>query len=99
MFRDRGFRGDLIKQFASVEVGFHSALTQAGFTAGFQVAFPLFPGKILRGKKVELRTTEEYRWEYTYNNEAAVARQYRLGTPRLADQLRQYNSFYIRSFR
>ncbi|HSI76993.1 MAG TPA: YjbH domain-containing protein [Lunatimonas sp.] len=99
LFRDRGVRGDLIKQFAAVEVGFHSALTQAGFTAGFQVAFPLFPGKILRGKKVELRTTEEFRWEYTYNNEATVARQYRLGIPRLADQLRQYNSLFIRSFK
>ena len=95
LFRDRGVRGDLIKQFATVEVGFHAALTQAGTTAGFQIAFPLFPGKILRGKKVELRTTEEFRWEYTYNNEAVVARQYRLGTPRLADQLRQYNSMFV----
>lgn len=99
LFRDRGVRGDLIKQFAAVEVGFHAGMTEAGTTAGFQLAFSLFPGKILRGKKVELRTTEEFRWEYTYNNEAAVARRYRLGTPRLADQLRQYNSLFIRTFR
>jgi hypothetical protein len=97
LFRDRGVRGDLIKQFGTLEVGFHAALTRAGTSAGFQVAFPLFPGKILRGKNVELRTTEEFRWEYTYNNEAAVARRYRLGTPRLADQLRQYNSLFIGS--
>ena len=95
LFSDRGVRADLIKQFPSIEVGFHAALTQAGTTAGFQVAFPLFPGKILRGKKVEVRTTEEFRWEYTYNNEAVVARQYRLGTPRLADQLRQYNGRFV----
>ncbi len=98
LFRDCGVRGDLIKQFGTVEVGFHAALTQSGSTAGFQVAFPLFPGKVLRGKKVELRTTEEFRWEYTYNNEDVVARKYRLGTPRLVDQLRQYNSLFIQSF-
>lgn len=95
LFADRGVRGDLIKQFAALEVGFHAAFTQAGMTAGFQVAFPLFPGKILRSKKLELRTTEEFRWEYTYNNEALVARKYWLGTPRLADQLRQYNSMFV----
>lgn len=96
LYQDKGARVDLIKQFAAAELGLFAARTDIGTTGGFQFAFSLFPGKILRGKKLELRTTEEFRWEYTYNNEDPVAQQFRTGIPRLADALRNYNEAWIK---
>jgi hypothetical protein len=89
--RDRGIRVDAIRQYGVVDIGFFAAKTQGGVNGGFQFAFPLFPGKLLRGKKVELRTTEEFRWEYGYNNEDVVGRNFRFGYPKLADWSRQYH--------
>ena len=96
LYQDKGARIDLIKQFSAAEIGLFAAHTDIGTTGGFQFAFSLWPGKILRGKKLELRTTEEFRWEYTYNNEEPVARQFRIGMPRLADMLRNYNEAWIK---
>ncbi|SDR77862.1 YjbH domain-containing protein [Christiangramia echinicola] len=96
LYQDKGMRLDLIKQFAAAELGLFAARTDIGTTGGFQFAFSLFPGKILRGKKNEVRTTEEFRWEYTYNNEDPVAQQFRIGMPRLADLLRNYNEAWIK---
>lgn len=96
LYKDKGVRIDLIKQFEAAEIGLFAARTGIGTSGGFQFAFSLFPGKILRGKKLELRTTEEFRWEYTYNNEDPVARQFRIGMPRLADMLRNYNEAWIK---
>lgn len=92
LFEDKGIRTDLIKQYGAVDFGLFVSASEIGSTVGFQFAFSLFPGKIYRGKNLELRTTEEFRWEYSYNNEDPVARKYRLGMPRLSDMLRQYNS-------
>ncbi|UJP64446.1 YjbH domain-containing protein [Mongoliitalea daihaiensis] len=87
---DRGVRMDLIRQYGSWDVGFFATATEFGNSAGFQLAFPLWPGKLLRSRRLELRTTEEFRWEYSINAEAPVGRRYRTGTPRLDDLLRQY---------
>ena len=94
LFEDKGARAEVIRQFGAVDVGLYLSRTEIGSTAGFQFAFPLFPGKIFRTNKVEVRTTEEFRWEYSYSNRP-VARKYRLGTPRLSDQLRQYNFLFL----
>ena len=96
LFKDRGARAEVIRQFGGVDVGLYVSRTEIGSTAGFQFAFPLFPGKVFRTNKVELRTTEEFRWEYSYSNRP-VARKYRLGIPRLSDQLRQYNFLFIQN--
>jgi hypothetical protein len=95
-FGDRGFRFDAIRQYSSIEFGAFASKTVAGVTAGFQVAFPLFPGSLVRGRRVELRTTDEFRWEYSYDNELPIARRFRLNSPRLSDQLRQYHSSHMR---
>ncbi|NJY64074.1 YjbH domain-containing protein [Salinimicrobium sp. CDJ15-81-2] len=97
LFEDVGARVDLIRQFGTVDLGLHVSATDAGVTGGFQFAFSLWPGTIVRTKKLELRTTEEFRWEYSYNNEEPVARRYRLGVPRLDDMLRQYNEGFVQS--
>ena len=94
--QDRGVRFDVIRQYGAIDIGFFAAKTEAGFNGGFQFAFPLFPGKILRTQKLELRTTEEFRWEYGYNNEDIVARNFRFGYPKLADWSRQYHKVMMR---
>jgi len=99
LYKDKGVRLDLIKQFAAAEIGLFVAATDIGTTAGFQFAFALFPGKIYRNRKVELRTTEEFRWEYTYNNVDPVAQTFRIGMPRLSNILRQYNQNYLNSLK
>ncbi|PRY88561.1 YjbH domain-containing protein [Mongoliibacter ruber] len=99
LFNDKGLRGDLIKQYGNIDIGLYGAMTENGLNVGFQFAFPLFPGKILRNRNFELRSTEEFRWEYGYNNVDIVARKFRLGTPRLQDVLRQYHPKFIRSQR
>ena len=86
---------DFIRQYGAVDIGFFAAQTKAGFNGGFQFAIPLFPGKLLRTQKVELRTTEEFRWEYGYNNEEIVGRNFRSGFPRLSDMSRQYHKAVI----
>ncbi|MDT0650324.1 YjbH domain-containing protein [Autumnicola edwardsiae] len=97
IFEDKGFRVDLIRQFGTVDLGLYAANTNVGTTAGFQFAFSLFPGSIYRSQNLELRTTEAFRWEYSYNNEEPVAKSYRLGIPRLSNILRQYNARFIKS--
>lgn len=93
--RDRGVRGDLIRQYGGVDIGLFAAKTINGTSGGFQFAFPLFPGKIARGRRWELRTTEEFRWEYNYSHAAPIGRTFRIGMPKLSDQLRQFNSNFI----
>ncbi|MBD8490052.1 YjbH domain-containing protein [Echinicola sp. CAU 1574] len=97
LYNDLGARLGMIKQFGNVDIGLFVSSSNNGNTVGFQFAFPLFPGKILRGKKVELRTTEEFRWEYNYNGDQLVNRNFRLGMPKLGDITRQYNGHFIRS--
>jgi hypothetical protein len=97
--RDRGVRFDMIRQYGGVDVGLFAAKTDNGTSGGFQFAFPLFPGKLARGRRWELRTTEEFRWEYNYSHAAPIGRTFRIGMPKLSDQLRQYNSAFIRSQR
>ncbi|MDT0647456.1 YjbH domain-containing protein [Zunongwangia sp. F260] len=98
LFEDKGARIDIIKQFGTVDIGFFAGYTEAGSSGGFQVAFPIFPGTIYRNRKVEVRTTNEFRWEYSYNNEDPAARKFRIGIPRLADMLRQYSENFLQSF-
>lgn len=98
LYSDTGVRMEIIKQYGNVDIGLFGSGTTAGATAGFQFAFNLFPGKIFRSRSMELRTTDEFRWEYTYNNQDFVAMKYRLGIPRLADRLRQYKEDYVQSF-
>jgi len=73
------------------DVSFYGSWTQGGQNAGFQFIIPIFPGKIIRTKNFELRTAEEFPWEYNFSNEDPSARNYRLSIPRLSDVIRQYN--------
>lgn len=97
LYRDRGVRGDLIRQYGGVDLGLFAAATRAGIAAGFNFTFPLFPGKIARGRNWELRTTEAFQWEYSYTNDGPIGQRFRMGMPRLDRTLRQYKASFLQN--
>lgn len=97
LYNDKGARLDFIKQFPAAELGMFAAQTEIGTTGGFSVTFSLFTGKIFRGKKLEFRTTENFKWEYEFDNDDPVAQQVRIGMPNLSDILRNYNEEWIQN--
>jgi hypothetical protein len=94
MWAVKGARLDLIRQFHNVEIGFYATATENGSTLGFNFAVPIPPGKILQGKNVRLRTTDEFRWEYTYTRGYKIGERYRVGY-QLDQKLRQYHVDYL----
>lgn len=91
---DEGGRLDLIRQFTNVEVGLYVMKTNNGTTAGFNFAVPIPPGKIAQGKKIRFRTTDEFRWEYSYTRGFRIGERYRTGY-QLDQKLRQYHIDYL----
>ena len=96
IFGDRGIRMDLIKQYGRVDLGFFGARTHNGSNFGINLTIPLFPGKLLRNGKIEIRTSEEFRHEYFFNHNGTIARRYRTSY-RLSQKLRQFNPRFIES--
>lgn len=95
LYKDQGVRLDFIRQLYSVEVGVYATKTTRGTTAGFNFAVPIAPGRIAQSRRLRLRTTEEFRWEYTYNGSGAnVGTRFRVGN-QLDALLRQYHADYI----
>jgi len=92
--RDRGGRVDMVRQFTNVEIGLYATKTGNGATLGFNLAVPIPPGKIAQGDRVRLRTSEEFRWEYTYTRGYNIGERYRLGY-QLDERLRQYHRSYL----
>jgi hypothetical protein len=91
---DEGGRLELIRQFTNAEVGLYVMKTNNGTTAGFNFAVPIPPGKIAQGKRVRLRTTDEFRWEYSYTRGFRIGERYRTGY-QLDQKLRQYHTDYL----
>lgn len=91
---DSGARAELLRQFTNIEIGFYAMTTTNGSTIGFNFAIPIPPGKLLQGKHARLRTTDEFRWEYTYTRGYKIGERYRLGY-QLDQKLRQYQSDYL----
>ena len=96
LWKDRGVRIDFIKQFTNVEIGLYAAKTKNGSTAGFNFAIPIPPGKILQGRNARLRTTDQFRWEYSYTRGFQIGERYRTGY-QLDQKLRQYHTNYLNS--
>jgi len=76
---DNGIRADVFRQFTNIEIGFYAMTTTNGSTMGFNFAIPIPPGKLLQGKHARLRTTDEFRWEYTYTRGYQIGERYRVG--------------------
>lgn len=96
LWKDRGVRVDFIKQFTNVEIGLYAAKTKNGSTAGFNFAIPIPPGKIAQGRNARLRTTDQFRWEYSYTRGFQIGERYRTGY-QLDQKLRQYHTDYLNS--
>lgn len=94
LYKDRGVRFDMMKQFTNVEIGVYIMKTNNGGTGGFNFAIPIPPGKIFQGSKARLRTTDEYRWEYYYSRGFQIGERYRTGY-QLDQKLRQYHVQYL----
>jgi hypothetical protein len=88
---DQGARLDIIKQFNTTDIGFFGSYSPQGSSFGFQFAVNLFPSIILRSKRVILRSSEEFRFEYVFNSKSSSTKNFRKSLPRLDDLLRQYN--------
>ncbi|GGB92678.1 YjbH domain-containing protein [Dyadobacter sediminis] len=91
---DTGARLEVLRQFTNVEIGFYAMTTTNGSTIGFNFAIPVPPGKLLQGKQARLRTTDEFRWEYTYTRGYRIGERYRTGY-QLDQKLRQYHRDYL----
>ncbi len=91
---DAGTRLDLVRQFPNVEVALFAIQTQNGGTIGFNFAVPIPPGRILRAGPARVRSSEEFRWEYSYARGYGIGNRYRLGY-QLDERLRQYNRAYL----
>lgn len=94
LYNDRGARVDFVRQFTNVEVGLFATKTGNGSTIGFNFAIPIWPGKILQGDRVRLRTTDEFRWEYNYTRGYQIGERYRVGY-QLDQKLRQFHRNYL----
>ncbi|GLU52705.1 hypothetical protein Dfri01_21660 [Dyadobacter frigoris] len=98
LWKDRGARVDLIRQFTNVEIGVYAMKTTNGSTAGFNFTIPIPPGKILQGRNARLRTTDQFRAEYSYTRGFQIGERYRTGY-QLDQKLRQYHTNYLNSQR
>jgi hypothetical protein len=94
LWNDKGARIEMVRQFTNVELGVYAVKTQNGSTLGFNFAVPIPPGKIIQGKHARLRTTDEFRWEYTYSRGYRIGERYRLGY-QLDQKLRQFHQDYL----
>lgn len=94
LYHDKGARLDFVRQFTNVEIGLYATKTGNGSTIGFNFAVPIWPGKILQGDRVRLRTTDEFRWEYNYTRGYRIGERYRVGY-QLDQKLRQYHRNYL----
>ncbi len=92
--QDRGVRMDLVRQFANVEIALYATKSGNGATVGFNLAVPIPPGKIAQTDHLRVRTTEEFRWEYTYTRGYRIGERYRMGY-QLDEKLRQYHRSYL----
>jgi len=94
LWSDKGARIEMVRQFTNVELGVYATKTINGSTLGFNFAVPIPPGKIFQGKNARLRTTDEFRWEYTYTRGYKIGERYRVGY-QLDQKLRQYHQDYL----
>ena len=96
MYKDKGVRFDLVRQFSTVDIGFYAVKTGNGGTLGFNFAIPLSSSPIIQGNSARLRFVDEYRWEYNYTRGYQIGERFRTGYS-LEEKLRQYHHDYWQS--
>lgn len=94
LWKDKGVRFEMVRQFTNVEIGLYMMKTTNGSTLGFNFAIPIPPGKLAQSKKMRIRTTDEFKWEYNYTRGYRIGERYRMGY-QLDQKLRQFHSDYL----
>ena len=93
LYNDRGARIELMRQFTKADIGLFGVMSGNGATVGVHLAFGIPPGPILEGERTRIRTTEEFRWEYTYARGYSIGERFRVGY-RLEERLALYHKNY-----
>jgi hypothetical protein len=76
VYRDRGFRFDVIRQFGEVRVGFFTLKTTGGRNGGFSFSIPIFPSKRLAPARIRISPAMAFPWSYWYSGFTDTGIQY-----------------------
>lgn len=79
LFRDKGWRFSILRQFGEVDIGFFALKTERGGNAGFSVCIPIFPSRYSPARRIRLRPAEELSLEYRYKRLPESSVQYETG--------------------
>jgi hypothetical protein len=96
MYKDKGLRFDLVRQFSTVDIGFFVIKTGNGSNLGFNFSIPLFSDAILKTRNARLRFANEFKYEYNYTRGYQIGERFRTGYS-LEEKLRQYHHDYWQS--
>jgi len=66
LFRDKGLRFDMMREFGEVKIGFFALKTEQGRNGGFKFSVPLFPKKYPSKKWIRIHPAKDFAWEYRY---------------------------------
>ncbi len=97
LYQDKGWRGDVWRQFGEVEIGFYGIHTQAGTNLGFNFSIPIFPPRYAKAGTLRLRPARYFPWEYRYWGvweSGSSGLRYDTGQ-RLDDLMKSYQPDYI----
>jgi len=73
IYKDKGFRIDISRQFGEVDIGFFFTSTSNELLGklkggGFNFSVPIFPSEYAEPGLARVRTDDYFSWEYDYNN-------------------------------
>jgi hypothetical protein len=76
LYRDKGLRLDMVRQFDEVDIGFFIITTEAGRNGGIAFTIPIFPSKRLSPKRVRVSPALYFPWSYWYRGQPVYGIQY-----------------------
>jgi hypothetical protein len=94
LYRDKGWRVDVLRQFGEVDIGFFALSTTEGSNGGFRFSIPLFPPKYLRTRRFRISPAKEFSWEYRYKGYKTIGYRYETGHS-IDSFVKKLNSDYI----
>jgi hypothetical protein len=66
LYNDQGLRVDVYRQFGEVNIGFFGLLSAGTSNTGFNFKIPLTPKRYFKMKRVRLRPSNNFNWEYRF---------------------------------
>jgi len=79
LFRDKGWRFSVLRQFGEVGIGFFALKTERGGNAGLSLCIPISPSRYSPARRIRLRSAEELSLEYRYKSLPESGVQYETG--------------------